>query len=368
MKKGTHLALFLTLFLLACLVAARAAQAENGRTRLLFTNESAFLNTLIALGYAPHHEGFEDDNAWGAVRSLVNDPNTAPSVTNLGITWTANNANSEVTTGNGPVRTGEWGFYTLPHGDPFNGINDGWIGSSSETLYAVGGWIETNTPPASLALILDGNEADPVDFPDDQLGTQHKFFGVIDTDGFTQFEFREIEAVPPDELKYIFGDDFFWATAADAVQPAPLLAWNILAGTSQGGGLAALQASDDNYAAVLSAPSGSRQLVGVLIIAQSPLTAVSRLNVIVESGASGNGIFGLVRLRNFDDNTWYTLGIFPVTVNDVRQYLLDTPDPNRFVRDSDGLVLAQIVTIGYGAIFPNGYTLRLDQVQVEVAP
>lgn len=370
MKHRYFLVALVTLLLALWLIVARAVQADPSlpQTRLVFTNETAFLNTVVALGYAPYHEGFEDDNAWGSVRSLVNDPNTASSITHLGLTWTANNVNSEITTGNGPVRTGEWGFYALPHGDPVNGINDGWIGAASETLYAVGGWIETNTPPASLALILDGNEADPVDFPDDQLGTQHKFFGVIDTAGFTQFEFRETEAAPPDELKYIFGDDFFWATAADNLQPAPLQAWNILVGTPQGGGLAALQVSDDNYASVLSAPSGSRQIVGILTAAQSPLTTVSRLNVVVELAAAGNGLFTLVRLRNFDNNAWYTLGYFPITANDTRQYLLDAPEPDRFVRDSDGLVLAQIATIGYGVILPDGYTLRLDQVQVDVAP
>ncbi len=372
MKHRYPLAALLTLLFVSLLVVTRAVQADPPpsppQTRLVFTNESAFLNTLVALGYAPYHEGFEDDNAWGSVRSLVNDPNTAPSITNLGITWTANNVNSEVTTGNGPVRTGEWGFYTLPHGDPFNGINDGWISSSTETLYAVGGWIETNTPPASLALILDGDEGNPVDFPDDQLGTQHKFFGVIDTNGFTQFEFREIEAVPPDELKYIFGDDFFWATASGNLQPAPLQAWNILVGTSQGGGLAALQASDDSYASILSALSGARQLVGILAVAQSPLTTVSRLNVTVESAAGSDGIFGVVRLRDFAAGSWYTLSYFPITASDTRQYLLDAPDPNRFVRDSDGLVFVQLISIGYGPIFPDGYTLRLDQVRVDVAP
>lgn len=372
MKHRYPLAALLTLLFVSLLVVTRAVQADPPpsppQTRLVFTNESAFLNTLVALGYAPYHEGFEDDNAWGSVRSLVNDPNTAPSITNLGITWTANNVNSEVTTGNGPVRTGEWGFYTLPHGDPFNGINDGWIGSAVETLYAVGGWIETNTPPASLALILDGDEGNPVDFPDDQLGTQHKFFGVIDTNGFTQFEFREIEAVPPGELKYIFGDDFFWATASDNLQPAPLQAWNILVGTSQGGGLAALQASDDSYASILSALSGPRQLVGILAIAQSPLTTVSRLNVTVESAAGSDGIFGVVRLRDFAAGSWYTLSYFPITASDTRQYLLDAPDPNRFVRDSDGLVFVQLISIGYGPIFPDGYTLRLDQVRVDIAP
>ena len=366
MKKAIHATILLSLLFLFLLAAAAHADqpAQTINTRLIFTDETEFLNTIASLGYTSHHEGFEDDNAWGIARS----PITAPGVTSLGLTWTANNVNSQVTTGSGPVRTGLWGFYTLPHGDPYNGINDGWIITSAETLFAFGGWIKTNTPPANLALILDGDEGNPVDFDGGQLWAQHQFFGVIDTDGFTQVEFRETEATPPNELKYIFGDDFFWAAAADDLQNAPLLAWNIATGTPQGGGLAALQVSDDDYAYVLSAPSGSRQIVTAVVAAQSPLTTVSALNLKLEAAVSSGNIFGVVRLRNFDNGSWYTLSYFPITITDTPQYFLDAPDPNRFVRDSDGLVMAQIISLGYGPIFPNGYTLRLDQIEATVAP
>ena len=86
-----------------------------------YTDETEFLNALTTLGYTPLHEGFEDDSVWGSVRS----PQTAASIANLGVTWTANNVNSEVTTGQGPALGGSWGFFTLPHGDFGNGIGDG---------------------------------------------------------------------------------------------------------------------------------------------------------------------------------------------------------------------------------------------------
>ena len=174
-----------------------------------YTDETAFLSALVSQGYPAVQEGFEDDAAWGAVRSTTAGGNyTAPSITNLGITWTASSPNNEITTGSGAARTGAWGFYSLPHGDYANGIGDGFAGTTSAPLVAIGGWIDTNTPPAKLGLFLDGNELNPVDFGDaDGLGTQTRFFGVIDAGGFTRFDFRELEGTIGDQ-KFIFADDF----------------------------------------------------------------------------------------------------------------------------------------------------------------
>jgi hypothetical protein len=80
----------------------------------------------------------------------------------------ANNASSGVTTGSGAALTGNYGFYTLPQRVVANGIGDGFVGTGSGLLYGVGGWIETNTPPAGISLVLDV-ECDPVnvDFGED---------------------------------------------------------------------------------------------------------------------------------------------------------------------------------------------------------
>jgi hypothetical protein len=77
----------------------------------------------------------------GGVRS----PNVAASVTANGITWTVNNAVAQVTTGSGPARSGSWGFFTSPHGDPTGSdplkpLRDGFMGSASSRLYGVGAW------------------------------------------------------------------------------------------------------------------------------------------------------------------------------------------------------------------------------------
>ena len=207
-------------------VGMLSAWASAGAAVTAYIDETEYLSDLAGLGHTALQEGFEDDAVWGGVRGGIAGDSTAPSITHLGVTWTANNTISEVTTGSGPARTGDWGFYTLPHGDFANGIGDGFVGTSSRTLYGVGGWIETNTPPAGIALVLDADTVNRVDVDLGEtctseencvdnaiLGTQHKFFGVIKTDGFGRFDFLETEFTPPDESKLIAADDFTFAVA-----------------------------------------------------------------------------------------------------------------------------------------------------------
>jgi hypothetical protein len=205
------------------LLGAGPAAAE----RFLYLDEDAYRADLAALGFAEIGEGFEDDAAWGGVRTtIVGGEYTAPSITHLGVTWTANNPDSGVTTGNGPARSGSWGFFTLPHGSYLTGTGctlpgncgDGWIGSAAFTLYGVGGWIH-GTYGAKVELVLDGDYANPVDFgeicdPSGEncvnpalLGVGDAFFGVIDTTGFHEFDFSEIEGTSTD-VKLLFADDF----------------------------------------------------------------------------------------------------------------------------------------------------------------
>ncbi|MCA9412747.1 MAG: hypothetical protein KC944_16150 [Candidatus Omnitrophica bacterium] len=200
-----------------------------------YISEEEFLSDLAVLGLSPVHEGFEDDAAWGGVRSsIVGGNSAASSVSNHGITWTANNLSSQVTTGSGAARTGEWGLYSTPHGsytrpDPgSNCLNPGECGDGiraridSGEFYAAGGWFRTNTPFAELGMFIEQYPDNAIDFGEtcdnqgencsanDVLGTQLQFFGVIDPEGFTQFEFRELEGTAED-AKFIFADDFYLA-------------------------------------------------------------------------------------------------------------------------------------------------------------
>lgn len=225
-----------TLLIALVSVAAQSARAEP----VAYLDESAFLEALAALGHTAVHEGFEEDSAWGSVRSTIaGGNNTAAEISSRGLRWTANNLASDVTTGEGPARTGDWGFYSLPHGSygaPDPGTDcyvpgdcgDGWRGAASRgVLVAIGGWIKTNTPYAKLGLFLGQFPEGAVDFGEtctppggescvanDIVDTVHRFWGVIDPDGFANFEFRELEGkleVGGGDLKYLFADDFWFA-------------------------------------------------------------------------------------------------------------------------------------------------------------
>ena len=167
-----------------------------------YTDEAAFLAALA--GRDTLAEGFEDDAAWGAARS----PATQPSVSSQGITWASNHPPNRVTTGSGPARTGSWGFYSLPHGDqtltePTAFITDGFTGTGSTPLSAVGGWF-VGLPGSRVALVLDGDEANVIDLG--PVGGTHAFYGAVVSGSFTTFELRETEGTVED-AKYIFVDD-----------------------------------------------------------------------------------------------------------------------------------------------------------------
>jgi hypothetical protein len=208
---------------------------------VVYLDQAEFTDALVLLGYSPMHEGFEDDAVWGSVRSTISGGFfAADSITHLGIAWTANSLNGKITTGQGAAFTGEWGFYAYPHGSYSNPdpgrdcllpgeCGDGWRGMAmDQSLVAIGGWVSTNTPPAKLGLYLGNYPTNPIDFgetcvpPDSEnctnnsaVSTASQFWGVIDTDGFTQFEFRELEGkleIDGADRKNIFADDFWFAS------------------------------------------------------------------------------------------------------------------------------------------------------------
>ena len=100
-------------------------------------------------------------------------------------------------------------------------------------MYAVGGWLISNTPGARINIVLDGVEV--VDFSGDNLvGSPHGFFGVIDPGGLTSVEFRETEGTEEDQ-KYIFADDFsigrescFGLIFEDGFESGSLSAWSAI--------------------------------------------------------------------------------------------------------------------------------------------
>ncbi len=194
-------------------------------------NETAFLAKASEWGLVGFQEGFEDNAAWGVARS----PIAVPVANSHGIQWMTNHSGApsfnDITTGNGPARTGEWGVFDPRHGyatgtefecdvdnpdtvclyfDGFTGIRETGLGA----LHGVGGYI-TGSSGGRVAILLDGE----LSAGGGRVTAGHQFFGVIDTRpaGFTQFEFREVDGKVGQAL-FIFGDDFTLLTPA----PSPV--------------------------------------------------------------------------------------------------------------------------------------------------
>jgi len=204
-----------------------------------FTNEAEFIAAIDAQGYVYVLEGFEDNDVWGAVRTTISGGTfTAPAITNFSLRFSTNNDSSKITTGPGAARTGGWGIFSLPHGSYTTGTNcatpgscgDGLMVSGTQPMFAFSAWV-SGTFGGKLDVILNGNRLSPVDFPEicdpsgedcinyELLSPGYKFFGVLDTAGFTNCELREVEGTAEDQ-KFIFCDDF---VIAFSNVPPPLI-------------------------------------------------------------------------------------------------------------------------------------------------
>ena len=223
---------------------------SGGPTAFTCWNEAAYLAKLAELGYSTFQEGFEDDAAWGGVRS----PSTALSVLSQGITWQTNHpdppASNEITTGPGPARTGSWGVYDPNHGyapwtteqcdiipeppvpPPECLLKDGFTGTrqaGETTLYGAGGYF-TGLAQPKLVMILDGGTPIPLGFvPVGDI----QFFGVIDTAGFTTFRVEETDG-KMGQFRFVFGDDFTFGTLPADTTPPQVMLVNSVADTGDG--------------------------------------------------------------------------------------------------------------------------------------
>jgi hypothetical protein len=192
--------------------------------------ESSYLSELAALGYATQNEGFEDSAVWGAARS----PATVSDVVSQGITWSSNHAANDISTGLGGASTGVWGIYSIPHGDltgaPFDPTRDGFVGTATELLFGAGGDVRSGTTGAQLEFSLtpQGSPSFVVAFSDATLTSASRFFGVIDTRGFSAFEVYETEGKVEDQ-QLIFADNFTLGTAPSSVPALSPMATALLA-------------------------------------------------------------------------------------------------------------------------------------------
>jgi hypothetical protein len=233
-------------------VLLMALLAQAGITHgapVVYTDEALYLAELAALGYAGISESFEDDAVWSASRNSIVAPGSAPSVTSKGIVWTSNYPQDNIATGTvgGSAPDGLFAIYSLPHGlttdsgfycdsaeEPNIPIecfqNDGLKVESAtgESLYAFGGRVDSNGGSPKVTFLLDGvdinaNDTDNIDNwqREGDLVNNWSFIGVIDTDGFSTAELRELRGKDYQQV-LIFNDDF---TIGVAQVPVPAAAW-----------------------------------------------------------------------------------------------------------------------------------------------
>jgi len=196
-----------------------------------YTDVDLYLADLSA--YTQSAESFEG-SAWDSVRSAVLDPNVAPSITNLGLTWQNRFFPvGGVTTsdGGGNVHDGSWQFYASPHGGyGLPGLDctipgacgDGFTVTSTGagTLFGVGGWFTGASGP-EIKFLLDDQLVAGAGGTGDILW---QFFGVIDTDGFTRVEIMDSSGTLGDQ-NLLWADDFtFGVTAVPLPAALPLFA------------------------------------------------------------------------------------------------------------------------------------------------
>jgi hypothetical protein len=156
--------------LMACIIFFGFAGSGTTATTI-YTSESSYLTALSGLSYATIVEGFEG-SAWNTVRN----GNTAPSISDQGLTWTAG---TNVGTFNGMARTGDFGLSAHPNGAA--GSTDSINVCSTITLFGVGGWF-TGFGAANVNIDLDDSYSGATTT---SPLTSFQFIGVIDTDGFT---------------------------------------------------------------------------------------------------------------------------------------------------------------------------------------
>jgi len=205
-------------------------------------NLQAEVDYLAALSaHAVTIESFEDNDVWVDSRKSSANTGRTPAVTGQGIEWTSNHAVNDVSTVEvgSSAYDGKYCFYSSPHGndtdsglncdvaeDPVAAecwLNDGWIIRAPDggILYAVGGWINSNTGGnAKITFLLDGvdvngNDADNIDnWKRDGAGINGwTFVGVTSTRGFHAAEILELSG-KDFQQEFIFGDKFSIAVAA----------------------------------------------------------------------------------------------------------------------------------------------------------
>lgn len=223
--------------LLCCSLLLTAAAAHSEPT--VYTNRVMFLTELANLGHTALQESFEDDAVWADSRNSIVEPGSTPAVSSQGILWTSNYPGNELATGTvgGSAPDGSYAIYSLPHGNTTDsGLycdndpeplpiecfqNDGLKIAAADggTLYAFGGRIDTANAGKVTFLLdgvdINGNTTDNIDNwqREGDPADNWQFVGVIDPDGFSTAELRELRGKDYQQV-LLFADVFTIGVAA----------------------------------------------------------------------------------------------------------------------------------------------------------
>jgi hypothetical protein len=151
----------------------------------------------------------------------------------------------------------------------------------------------------------------------------------------------------------------------DGSEDAPLHSAAVAQGTPAGGNLAAVDASDNNYMVVASGRAGSRQRAAVTVRATSPITRVSRLDVLVEAGSSLAGAETALFVWNDMRGAWKSFSVSPQTVEDSIVQFSITNKPGQYVNKQTGQVRVKVQVQRAGQA---AFQALIDHVEVTAVP
>lgn len=219
---------------------------------VIYTNEANYLSALSLLRRPIIFENFEKKSVWAASRHSVPVPGSAASITSQGITWTSNYpAINRIATSN--TGGNSYSLYSKAHGNVIDSgaagcdkaqgpvipppchQNDGLLITSEKVglLYGIGGFIDSSSGTGAISkvtFLLDdkdvfANNADNINNVQ-RLGKttdNWSFFGVIDEQGFSSAELRELEGKDLERVS-IFTDNFTIAVSTSVI-PLPAAVW-----------------------------------------------------------------------------------------------------------------------------------------------
>ena len=138
-------------------------------------------------------------------------------------------------------------------------------------------------------------------------------------------------------------------------------------GTLVAGGLPEIRASDNAYLVVEAEEGGPRNNAMTVVDLQSPFTSVSELNLRVEFGAAdAQPVYGIFQIFDWDAGQYKTLSIVIVpTTSDPLYVFDDIPGAAAYV-DVSGKIRLRLIQTARLSQTPDGYTKRIDLVEVTV--